>query len=353
MKTWELFSKWGQPIFEPFHKLWKYLLFEQLFKHKLFYIIAIDAVFVIYCISSISQISIVKSFISITNDIGILKLSYFNSIFELCVTFCLGYSVIVKFRRAIKSRAYGATISLLNSVKKDTNVIFLVGNQTSTDLLTNCIIDLEERLAREKTPSKDKNGHRGEDAFMYFGYYSVICIICSGFLEGFANPHYEVYLFLLVFTIASIIVVETNYWLSSRSGFTLNLFLFLITLIGCFIISRLIPIDHVRPYFHAFFNNSALFKDDNDQYRVAVNYVTLFIVLINTYPYFIFFRKLYAVSAQYACTSYEIILYDDIYNKLQAIYQIKLQGREVILSKDIRPGFIDRLKIYFWIWWKR
>lgn len=279
------------------------------YRHKLFYILAFVIILVIYLLFFSS--SFVFGWIKYCNS-ATLKLSYFNSIFELCVTFSLAYSVIAKFRNEIKLRVFNSVQRQLEKAKTSAQIILLStpANNVHLSQLTEYIVDIQDRIILEKD-RKEKN-HRSEGPFLYFSFYSLICLITGGLIDGYSQSDdfvFEGFSFIFLFGILSAIFLDIRYIFSVSSQFEGTLLIFLIITLVCFYLAHLATPSLVFNAINSYPSlSSKYFLTTPIKVQAVYNYCILIALGINIYPYFMFFRKIYFISSQYSCTSWQITL---------------------------------------------
>ena len=288
-------------------KTFTYLIEKQLLRHKLFYIIILA--FACFLILVFQNTWFIRGWINYCNTAEI-SLADFNSIFELSAAFNLAYTVI-KFKGDVSNRLYNwVDTSLKNAKIQVTNVILTVDKANRrNDELAEYIEDIGIRQDREKNNSHSNSENHSVDPFLYFGFYSIVCLIVGGLVEGIngSTPFkMEAYGFLLLFSIASVIYVELAFFLSKKSHFELTIMVFFIIIVLCFTCARNAEYLSLKEKIDSLYWKSELFYGKSN-FKTAVNYCVLLCIFINLYPYFLIFRSLYFVCLQYTCTSYQII----------------------------------------------
>lgn len=237
-----------------------------------------------------------------------LKLSNFNSIFELCATFSLAYTVIIKFRHGVKNRLYSSVQKRLEDAKTKAQLILITSPNARHDKdLAEYISDIVNDRDADGTDVENPVHPQGEGSFLYFGFYSLVCLVISGLIDSMQNPKFwlEAHTFLFLFTFSSFLVVEINYFLLRTRHFEVTALIFLINLMLCFSFARHADKDLLLSVFSNMgFPTQGISAEI--AVKVAVNYCVLLCIFINAYPYFQIFRALYFVSLQYSCTSFQI-----------------------------------------------
>jgi hypothetical protein len=281
---------------------------RHILRHKLFYIIICVVVFgAIYLFKTTWMIN---GWIKYCNSVQ-LKLSNFNSVFELSATFSLAYTVILRFRDSVKTRVYGSVQRrLLVAQSKAEAILIRVPRYNKHILnLTEYINDIVLRQKREDDYLENNLEHRGEGSFLYFGFYSLMCLLISGLIDGDVgyNSNVIAFVFLTLFSFASIVFVEFKYSLASKSHFEFTIVSYIVIVTVCFALARLISSYVITGYSLDFSFLEFLFTS-KDKFHASINYCIIFLLAMNLYPYFQIFRSLYFVSMQYSCTSYQINL---------------------------------------------
>lgn len=294
---------------------------EKFQKHKLFYILLITLVLLGGYLLTTTWLG--KGWIKYCHNAH-LELTNFNSLFELCVTFNLAYSVALNFRREVKNRFYDTVHKLLERHKDRTLQLLLIipriQNEKNVQNLSSYIKDIIDRKNIEKQYSEGVSKHRSEDIFLYFAFYSLMCLIIGPIIDGYELSTFQgrAFSFLLLFTIITVFLVELRYVFlrKNKPQFENVVIVFSSNLVVCYSLIKWIDISWIKsiPKPFELINQVilfiiALFSNQSSSSSFEKNIIILFCVLLNIYPFFQIFRGFFYLSFKYTCTSYYVYIY--------------------------------------------
>lgn len=181
--------------------------------------------------------------------------------------------------------------------------------------------DVFFRISQEIKTSNDNFKHRSQGPFIFYGLYSLICLIVAGLLDGipeqqshtsYSTFQQEAYVFLLFFTITTFIYNQRIYNNKKREiHFEWVIFYFVLLLTVCFALAKYVSGHNLflksiqSDWLDVFFVNG-------DRSQVTFNYIILLLLIINLHPYILIFKTVYIVSARYGCTSFHKSSYIEI-----------------------------------------
>ncbi|KAA0992655.1 hypothetical protein [Dyadobacter aurulentus] len=242
-----------------------------------------------------------------------MGLSDFNSVFEVAVGFGFAYGAIIKFRIGTKRRVFENVMgNLVNKFNSRFSKIIVSENTTiPIQVIASLLIsDLTKRMRAEIANSQGEKEHRIKDCLIYFAFFALVCIVNAGLLDSINSVEPAVFelqlrimVFTLIFSVLSYIAVEIKYEYYKDPNFEGTLLIFA----GFLLISYAVTI-YTNPARFISILDKRYFMDISTpnalNSRKFFNYVTLIVITLQAFPYFLYFRKLYILSFLYISLSF-------------------------------------------------